>query len=235
MKTEGGLFQPVQDTLSVPGQQDSQHVCSVVLKYFKIKERLFGYVWAPPWNVITSIYSSAVLQHTFLELWWYSQLHPLKISFIFLQNDKFWQLTVDCWRVNFTTRLKKYSVCRGKLIMVWRKWDDRKNGRKRRLMRKEKRKRADFVMCVTLSSLCPCRFRYRKSLGDFSGQLKNTFGILSLFLLSISFLHLLSVFLLLQPRFPHSFRELMIQSFRILLLEQIRGGRAFSWRALSWL
>lgn len=93
MKTEGGLFQPVQDTPSVPGQQDSQHVCSVALKYFKIKERLFGCVWAPPWNVITSIYSPAVLQHTFLELWWYSQVHPLKISSIFPPK---WQiLTVD--------------------------------------------------------------------------------------------------------------------------------------------
>lgn len=95
-------------------------------------------------------------------------------------------------------------------------------------MRKEERKRADFVMCVTLSSLCPCQSRYRKSPGDFSGQLKNTSDLLSLFLLSVSFLHLLSIFVLLQPRFPHSFTELMIQSFRILLLEPIRGGRALS-------
>lgn len=101
-------------------------------------------------------------------------------------------------------------------------------------MRKEKRKRADFVMCYTVLSLS-LSVQVQEVPRDFSGQLKNTSDLLSLYLLLISFLHLLSVFMLLQSRFPRSFRELMIQSFRILLLEQIRGGRSHDALSLSWL
>lgn len=89
-------------------------------------------------------------------------------------------------------------------------------------------RKGQTLSCVLHCPLCPCLLRYRKPLGDLSGQLKDTSDLLSLFLPSRSSLHLLSVFMLLQPRFPRSSRELMIQSFRILLLAQIRGGRAFS-------